>query len=228
MNKYNSALIINPNYFNKIIHHVLDKIQSGRKNIFIKKVDVVHLDDILEKNSIPLIRKSFDIVFLVIQLPCTYKGRKLSYQDIGDLIVKLFPGSKIFITTEISDNYIIMDILKKINPDGLITDINITQNLLINNITKVLNSQTYYDINVIEALRKYVSNKCVIDEIDTDILLMLSKGIKMKDLPGFIPMSMSGIEKRKFRLREQLNVKSFDDKSLLKAAKDKGLIYIAF
>jgi len=224
MINYNSVLIINPNYFHDIIYDTLDEIQSGRKNIFINKVDVVCLDDILEKNSIPIIRKSFDIVFLAIQLPCTYKGRKLSYHEIGDLIVKLFPGSKIFITTEINDNYIIMDILKKINPDGLITNINITQNLLIDAIIKVLNSQTYYDTNVIEALRKHVSNKCAIDEIDTDILLMLSKGIKMKDLPGFIPMSMSGIEKRKFRLREQLDVKSFDDKSLLKSAKDKGLI----
>lgn len=224
MNKYNSALIINPNYFNKIIHQTLDKIQSGRRSIFIRVEGIVRLDDLLKKNAIPIKRKRFDIIFLAIEFPYFYQGRKLSNEYIGDLIAKLFPGSKIFITTEISDNYIIIDILKNINPDGLLTNVNNAQNLLIDAITKILNSQTYYDTNVIEALRKHVSNKYVIDEIDTDILLMLSKGIKMKDLPGFIPMSMSGIEKRKFRLREQLNVKRFDDKSLLKAAKDKGLI----
>jgi len=47
----------------------------------------------------------------------------------------------------------------------------------------------------------------------------------MIDLPTILPMSRSGIERRKRQLKELFNVtKREDDKALVEAAKEKGFI----
>ena len=46
----------------------------------------------------------------------------------------------------------------------------------------------------------------------------------MKDLPGIIPMSMPGLERRKKQLKKLFEVKDNDDRELILKAKEKGFI----
>jgi hypothetical protein len=52
----------------------------------------------------------------------------------------------------------------------------------------------------------------------------LSKEVKTKDLPQYIPLSLSAIEKRKLNIREILEVKDGSDIDLINEAKTKGII----
>ena len=52
----------------------------------------------------------------------------------------------------------------------------------------------------------------------------LSRGVKMKDLPDIIPMSMAGLEKRKRHLKVIFNVAQKADRFLILVAKEKGFI----
>ena len=63
-----------------------------------------------------------------------------------------------------------------------------------------------------------------VDEFDKQILFHLSKGVKTKDLPSYVPLSLSAIEKRKLNLKEILSVKGSSDIELITEAKNKGLI----
>tara|TARA_R110002049_G_C8991515_1_gene549089 strand:+ start:231 stop:452 length:222 start_codon:yes stop_codon:yes gene_type:complete len=73
-------------------------------------------------------------------------------------------------------------------------------------------------------MRKQVSNDIVIDEIDRRILYELSRGTKMSELPQIIPLSISGIEKRKRVLKELFNLDQKDDRGLIRIAEEKGFI----
>jgi hypothetical protein len=72
--------------------------------------------------------------------------------------------------------------------------------------------------------RKQSSSDYKLDKIDRQLLYEMSIGTKMKDLPSIIPMSMTGLEKRKKQLKVLFEVKENDDRELILKAKEKGFI----
>ena len=62
------------------------------------------------------------------------------------------------------------------------------------------------------------------DAFDKQILYHLSKGIKSKDIPQFVPLSSNAIEKRKASIKDSLSIIEGSDVDLVRVAKEKGLI----
>ena len=73
-------------------------------------------------------------------------------------------------------------------------------------------------------LRKVAKNDYALDKIDRQILYYLSKGFKMKDLDAYIPMSKTGIERRKKQLKTVFEKDNCTDSELLSIAEEKGFI----
>lgn len=168
--------------------------------------------------------KKLDVVFLDISLPSSKDDKILSGEDLGLKINKLLPEAKIIVSTTLNDNYRIHSIFKNLNPDGFLIKNDITPKELIEAIHIVLNDPPYYSKTVTKLLRKQVANDFLLDNIDRRILYELSNGTRMKDLPGILPLSIAGIEKRKRHLKNIFNTKNSDDKELLYIAKEKGFI----
>ena len=63
-----------------------------------------------------------------------------------------------------------------------------------------------------------------LDNIDFDILTELANGAKMKDLEQIIPLTKSGIEKRKRLLKYKFKISTNSDRDLVIKAKEKGYI----
>jgi len=145
-----------------------------------------------------------DLIFLDIKLPPSKDGKILSGEDLGLIINELLPDSKIIISTTFNDNYRVHSIFKNINPDGFLIKNDINPKELVTAIKTVLKDPPYYTKTVIKLLRKQVSNKLVLDKIDRKLLYELSIGTKTKDLPGILPLSIAGVERRKRHLKEEL------------------------
>jgi len=62
------------------------------------------------------------------------------------------------------------------------------------------------------------------DSHDSQIVLLLSEGVKTIELQEYIPLSMSAIEKRKASIKLQLLKGKGSDKELVSTAKSLGLI----
>lgn len=167
---------------------------------------------------------SLDIIFLDIRLPPSKDSKLLSGEDLGIIVNKIMPDSKIIISTTFNDNYRIHSIFKSINPDGFLIKNDITADEIVTAIKSVLFDPPYYSKSVIRLLRNEVSNDFLLDNIDRRLLYELSIGTKMKDLPSLLPLSIAGIEKRKRHLKEVFDVKKTDDKELITIAKEKGFI----
>ena len=63
-----------------------------------------------------------------------------------------------------------------------------------------------------------------LDVYDLKILSCLSRGVKIKDMPLYIPLSLRAIEDRKSMLMIKLEVPPRDNEKLIVIAKEKGLI----
>lgn len=195
-------------------------VDSGIYKFFIS--EVVSIDGALK-----LIRKKenkFDIIFLDIKLPKSSNEDFLSGEDLGVEIRKVSPSSKIMVVTTYNDNFRINNIFKSINPEGLLIKNDLKPKTLVTAIEELLDDIPAYSKTVKVLLRKFSTNDINIDSIDRQILYQLSIGTKMSDLPNIVPMSMSGIERRKRQLKEVFNIIKGNDQLLVEIAKGKGFI----
>lgn len=164
------------------------------------------------------------IVFLDIKLPPSKDGKILSGEDLGLLIRETLSSPRIIVSTTFNNNFRVHNILKNINPEGLLIKNDITPLELLETIRVVVKDPPYYSKTVIKLLRDQVVNDFILDEFDRKILNELSIGTRMKDLPNLLPLSIASIEKRKRKLKRMFNVKKMDDRQLLISARDKGFI----
>lgn len=189
------------------------------------EVETAHnSDEALEKIISASNSANFDIIFLDMKLPPSEDGKILSGEDLGIKINQLSPTSKIIVSTTFNDNYRVQNILKNVNPEGFLIKNDIDTEELVEAIQKVISKPPYYSKSVLQLIRKQMSSDYLLDKIDRQLLYELSIGTKMKDLPNIIPMSMTGIEKRKRQLKAIFDVQDNEDRELILKAKEKGFI----
>jgi len=168
--------------------------------------------------------KTIDIVFLDIMLAQSNNAKILSGEDLGVIIRDTMKDARIIVSTFLNNNYRIHNIIKNINPEGFIVKNDVNAKSLVESINRVMTNPPYYSNTVVETLRKNISSKIMLDDIDRKILYELSIGSKMKELPNVIPLSKAAIEKRKRTLYSVFNIKENSDRQLIIKAKNSGFI----
>jgi len=174
--------------------------------------------------SITEAKSHFDVAFFDISMPEYVEKGIYSGEDLAALITVEMPECKIILLTMHTELLKINNIIKNINPSGLIIKNDLTFDELIFAFDKIINKEKYYSQTVIKLVGQAQYNNIELDAFDKQILFHLSKGVKNKDLPKYIPLSHSAIEKRKLSIREILEVKGGTDIDLINEAKTKGVI----
>jgi DNA-binding NarL/FixJ family response regulator len=166
----------------------------------------------------------FDIAFFDISMPAYPDKGIHSGEDLAKLIKEVMPASKVVLLTMHTELLKINSIIKTINPNGLIIKNDLTFDELLVAFDKILKSENYYSQTVVRLISQSQYDNFEIDPFDKQILYHLSKGTKTKDIPSFVPLSLSAVEKRKLNLKEMLDVKGSSDIELITEAKNKGLL----
>ncbi|MBF6641349.1 response regulator transcription factor [Flavobacterium sp. J49] len=168
--------------------------------------------------------RHFDIAFFDISMPEYAEKGIYSGEDLAMLMKTEMPQCKIILLTMHTELLKINNIIKNINPSGLIIKNDLTFDELLFAFDKIINDESYYSQTVIKLVGQAQYNNIELDVFDKQILFHLSKGVKTKDLPTYIPLSLSAIEKRKLNIREILEVAGGTDVDLIREAKNKGVI----
>lgn len=166
----------------------------------------------------------FDIAFFDISMPEYAEKGIYSGEDLALLMKAEMPDCKVILLTMHTELLKINNIIKNINPSGLIIKNDLTFDELLFAFDKIINNESYYSQTVIKLVGQAQYNNIELDVFDKQILFHLSKGVKTKDLPTYIPLSLSAIEKRKLNIREILEVAGGTDVDLIREAKNKGVI----
>ncbi len=169
--------------------------------------------------------KRFDLVLLDLRL--TDRDRQITKDgaELGVLLRREMPKAKIIIFTGVPSHRKFDRIFQKINPEGFwVKDEIKNPDEVKIGILEVLENKNFYSPMVSKFLKDQAIGNIVLDQIDRDILYYLSKGIKTKNLPKYLPLSQSGIERRKRNLFKFFNLDSTDEAELIRIAKSKGII----
>lgn len=220
-------LSMNPIGINLLIIEDSAIIANAYKNI-LNEITNVSFNIAFAKNCDEAVQKvqrvKTQIVFLDLQLPISKNERFICGEDLGLLIRKESPNTKILVLTSITDQIRIKNIINEIHPEGFMIKSDIDGIDLKNAIISTLKGKTYYSKTIESYTRKTYANKVTIDDFDRQILYHLSMGEKTKDLSNFIPLSTRAIEVRKTKLKNLLDTKNDKNINLVKEAKKLGFI----
>jgi DNA-binding NarL/FixJ family response regulator len=167
----------------------------------------------------------FDIAFLDISMPSYDEKGIFSGEDLAKLLNEYMPNCKIILLTMYTELLKIRTIIDDINPLGLVIKNDLTFDELLFGFNKVINNDTYYSQSIQKMIDQSLQETIEIDLFDKQILFHISKGTKTKDIPQYVPISLSAIEKRKLNLKKLLDIKDETDIELVREAKNRGLLF---
>ena len=168
---------------------------------------------------------AFDVAFLDISMPSYDEKGIFSGEDLALLLHEYMPNCKIILLTMYTELLKIRTIIDAINPLGLVIKNDLTFDELLFGFNKVINNEIYYSQSIQKMLDQSEQETMEIDLFDKQILFHISKGTKTKDIPQYIPISLSAIEKRKENLKKMLDIKDETDIELVREAKNRGILF---
>jgi len=168
--------------------------------------------------------QQYELICLDLSLPGSKDGKYNSGEDLAKLARKHQPEAKLLICTMLENNYKVLNVMRRIDPDGFLVKSETNPDILISAIENLLRGKTYQSATVHQMLKRTVEYSHNIDEIDLKILYLLSTGVLTKNLPESIGFSLSAIEKRKRQMKQFFEVSNSNDKILLEKAKEKGFL----
>jgi DNA-binding NarL/FixJ family response regulator len=166
--------------------------------------------------------KKINVALLDISIPSF--GEVKSGVDLILILKEHYLNCKIVIVTAFTEPLKIYNLIQKINIEVILckSDIDFT------NLSELFVSVNYEEKYMSKTVKKEISlltkKKMNLDNLDLEIIEKMSQGIKTIDLPNFIPLSLSTIEKRKARLKIEFMGEKGSDKMLLEKVKKMGLL----
>lgn len=188
-------------------------------------IDIAHDCDMANQ----LIKKSandqpYDVCFFDISLPASKDGLITSGEDLAKIARTYLPNAKVVILTMFNESFRVHNIIKEVNPEGLLIKSDLTSSELAEAFQHILLHPPYYSSTVNNFLNTSLTSDIYLDDINRKILHLLSQGVKTKNLKDYIGLSLSGIEKRKKHLKVIFNIDDGKDETLLNEARSKGFL----
>ena len=166
----------------------------------------------------------FDLVFLDLSLPPYPEQQITSGADLAVLIREQWKDTKLAMLTSHSESILLYNLVQTVNPEGLLVKSDFTALDLLTAFDQIMAGKTYYTQTVIEGLRHLRSREKYLDNTNRKIILLLSQGVRTKDLYAHLNISKSAVEKRKAFIREYFALVTHNDEDIVIAARKLGLV----
>lgn len=203
-------------------HTLLSNIESNKDAEFLFAFDCEQAYNSIIKSK--FINSTIDFAFIDISLPA-YDEKKLSSGgDIGILIRKTYPLCKIIIISMHKEPLWVNQIFKSINPEGFIAKSDINYKCFPEIFQSIEKNEIYLSQSIKKSQKLLFQKNINWDDNDSKILQLIAQGIKTKDLPDYIPLCLSAIEKRKANIKKQLILNTGSDKEMIDVAKKLGFL----
>jgi two-component system response regulator NreC len=166
----------------------------------------------------------FDLVFLDFSLPPFEAKNISSGEDLAMLVKTHLPDSKIVMLTSHTEALILYNIIKNVEPEGLLVKSDFSAEELISAFDLIMKGEIYHSATVKQNVKELLSKRVYLDHFNRQIITLLAQGIKTKSIPSHLNLSISAIEKRKVQIRDYFNIRDGKDEDIIREAKKLGLI----
>lgn len=133
-----------------------------------------------------------------------------------------FPKTDVILVTGHEGTLVLYTIHKKIVPQALLLKIDVTEDLLKQAVQAVRRGERLYSMHANEGLKEVYKKEALLQEQNVQILLLLDKGFKIKEISDTLFLSESAVNKRIAGLKQTFDV--LDNGGLIKKVKEEGFI----
>lgn len=169
-------------------------------------------------------KAAYDVVFIDLSLPPFPEQNLHSGHDLATLVRMYMPSSKIVILTSHIEAFLLYKIHREIEPEGFLVKSDFTADELLNAFHQIITGNKYRSRTVQQNINDLMANDFLLDEHYQQIITLLAQGIKTKNMPEYINITLSAIDKRKAHIKEFFNIEKGSDEDIIKEAKKRGLI----
>jgi DNA-binding NarL/FixJ family response regulator len=166
----------------------------------------------------------FDLVFLDYSIPSYPEKKILNGEDLGILIRKQMPNTKIIMLTAHFDAIRLYNVVKKINPNGLLIKSDFKPPQLLEAFETVLRGELYMTSTAKEKLKEPLFTQGLLDSEDRKIIELLSQGLQIKSIADKMNVSEDKIKKRKSKIKDLLGIEKGSDEDILRECRALGLL----
>lgn len=165
-----------------------------------------------------------DIIFLDLSMP-PYVGKNLNNgEDLAKLIRTKYPKIKIIIISSLFTIIQLDRIIQNISPEGLVEKIDLSNYDHIYNILNTVINGEFFKSEMVKKTINNNPNKIYLDSINKQIIILLSQGVKTKNIPTYLPINESAVHKRKLKIKKLLEIDLGNDEDIIRESKLRGLI----
>jgi DNA-binding NarL/FixJ family response regulator len=166
----------------------------------------------------------FDVVFLDRNMPACPELGIAGGEDLGEMIKKRWPESRLVVITSHSEAFVLYNLIKKLAPVGVLVKSDFKAQELLDAFNCYLSGRTYHSATVKDTIKQLLAKEAYLDTYNRQIIICLSQGIKTKNLPSYLNMSLSAIEKRKAQIKDYLCIGKGSDEDIVSAARRQGFV----
>ncbi len=166
----------------------------------------------------------FDIVMIDYTMP-PYTGKNIhTGADLIPIIRQYLPQAKIMMMTSHSESLLLLKLKNEYNLEGLLVKSDFQADEFLVAFDTIINGGNYFSSTIINLKQVLKESAKVLDSYNRQIIMLLSRGIKTKNLPDHLNLSKSAIDKRKVFIKEFLDIEKGTDEDILREARKQGLI----
>jgi two-component system response regulator NreC len=166
----------------------------------------------------------FDLAIIDMILPPDEKEKIYSGEDLALLIQKVQPACKIIVSTSHTEGFVLYQLIKKINPQGVLVKSDYTSDEFILALNQVMQGGIYHSVTARQSIKEVQMQSQYLDSFNRKIISLLAKGVKTKSLPQHLNISISAIDKRKALIKEIFGILKGNDEDIIREAKKRGLV----
>ena len=166
----------------------------------------------------------FDIIFIDVTLPPFIEKNLHSGEDLVPIIRQNLPDAKIVILTSHTESLVLYRIFENCKPNGLLVKSDFTADELLIAFEAIVKGENYYSKSIHKLDSELNKNKKILDYYNQQILILLSQGIKTKNLHEHLHLSVSAIDKRKSTIKFFFGIEKGTDEDIIREARKQGFI----
>jgi len=203
-------------------------IVEGYKSIFSLSERLMSIESAYDCetafNSIVAADKDYEVAILDVILPAFEQQNLYSGEELALLVKRQMPRCKIIMLTSHADSFTLYNLIKKVSPEGLLVKSDFKPDELLSAFDRVLEGETHYSVTVKQSLKTIQAKEVYLDTCNRRIISLIAKGVKTKNLPLHLNLSISAIDKRKAQIKEVFDLAKGTDEDIIREAKRNGFI----
>jgi two-component system response regulator NreC len=168
--------------------------------------------------------ETIDLILLDLSMPPYIEKKINNGLDLAKVIRKEYPNIKIIIMTAFINLDDLQCLLKDVYPDGLLEKADINPANFNTVIIEIINGKIYKSKSILNTLEESTSKENFFDTTNIKIIKFIQQGILTKNIPLYLPITLSAVKKRKLKIKKILNVEFGNNEDIVREAKKRKII----